>query len=108
MFHIFQGFPLVETVTDVFEYPSSYEGQPLYETLSQQALKTGEQLATGTWNFSDNVVPGKGSPWPGTGITQRTYPAETVESLQEPSTKETPALVPKSIVHGSNITVKYV
>ena len=108
MFHIFQGAPAVETVTDQFAYPSSYEGQPLYETLSQQALKTAEQTPTGTWNFSDNLVAGHGAPWPGEGITQRAYPADKVESLQKPSTKPVPSQLPKSIEHGAAITIKYV
>ena len=99
---------LVETVTDQFAYPSSYEGQPLYETLSQQALKTAEQTPTGTWNFSDNLVAGHGAPWPGEGITQRAYPADKVESLQKPSTKPVPSQLPKSIEHGAAITIKYV
>ena len=108
MFHIFQGFPVVAPVTDAFVYPSEYEGQPLYETLSQQALKSGERTSTGTWTFSENVVSGKGAPWPGSGITQRAYPQDSAESLQVPSAKEVPATTPAAVAHGENITVKYV
>ena len=107
-FHIFQGQPAVETVVDQFDYPGSYAGQPLYETLSQQSLKTSESSSNGLWDFTDNAVPGKGSPWPGTGITQRAYPASEVESLQEPSAKTLHATIPKLVKHGESITLRYV
>ncbi len=105
MFHIFQGVPVVQTITDTFEYPDSYEGQSLYETMSQQSLRAGEAPATGTWTFDDNTVPGKGSPWPGEGITHRVY--DSSESLQTPSSKSTFATQPKA-VEAQQIQFRYV
>jgi len=105
MFHVFLGAPVVRPIADVFRYPSSYEGQSLYETMSQQALRVEEQPFTATWSFDQNLVPGKGSPWPGEGITHRVYNSN--ESLQVPSDKTTFTHQPDAVA-AQQIIVRYV
>lgn len=81
--HIYIGIPTVASVNGNFQFQTSYGGGQLYETMSQQMMDIGDVSSSGTWSFSTNAVPGKGSPWPGAGITQKTTTAGS--TLNQPS-----------------------
>ncbi len=105
MFHIFPGAPVISQNAAVFSFQSSYDTEQLYETMSQQAFRAGEQQASGVWSFADNAVAGKGSPWPGASPTHKTYPGVN-SSLHTPSTQASFNATADAMVSGG-ITFRY-
>ena len=81
--HLFIGSPVVEEIDDEFSFQDEYGAGDLYETITQQMLKSGDVISSGTWIFSANAVPGKGSPWPGPSPMQKSTAAGS--SLNKPS-----------------------
>lgn len=93
--HIFPGGPIVPVVTDEFKFQDNYDPDSLYETISQQMIRQGDQTANVTWNFDDNAIGGKGSPWPGAGKQHKVYNGG--QNLSSPSSQSSFTNTPSSM-----------
>jgi hypothetical protein len=81
--HIFPGSPQPVSDSDEFKFQEQYGDNQLYQTFSQAALERGEQESDGEWDFSGNVVSGKGAPWPGASAQEKKAVGGT--NLNQPS-----------------------
>lgn len=108
MGHVFQGVPNVIPSIDEFRYPVLEVPKKLYQSLAQSTLVRLEQIGfdvqsvdniTVPWPLLSNIVPGKGSPWPGESATMMVAGGVSLNSPAISNPGSTPRqMIPRPVV----------
>lgn len=99
--HIFPSVPIPPVITPVpplppgnssFSFQTNYGYLEYFQTYTQSSLERLEfASSTVDWYFGENVIPGKGAPWPGEfGVYQKTVAGANLNQPSPIAQGETP------------------